>query len=229
MKINAFISRTALAAVAACALTAGLAVAQTAAPAPASSTSAASAPAKPRPHRDGQPGGGQPGGHFAPHPPTFEELDTNHDGMVSKAEFDAWRAAHPMPGHPGDGQGPGKDEGMHGGMHQGWGGFEMHRQMMWMRMHEMERRHGHGRGGFGHHVDFDKVDTDHDGKISLAEFQAAAAAHLKERFDKLDANHDGFIEKDELKGHGDHGWHHDGKDHRGDTSGADASAAAPAK
>jgi len=235
MKINAFISGTALVAVAACALTAGQAAAQTAAPA-ASSSSASSAPAKPRPHRDGQ-----PGGHFAPHAPTFEELDTNHDGVVSKAEFDAWRAAHPMPGHPGmpgqggDGQGPGRGEGMHGGMHEGWGGFQMHRQMMWMRMHEMERWHGHGRGGFGHHVDFDKVDTDHDGKISWAEFQAAATAHLKERFDKLDANHDGFIEKDELKGHGDRRWHHDGKDHkgdkdhRGDTSGADASAAAPAK
>ena len=42
------------------------------------------------------------------------------------------------------------------------------------------------------------MDTDHDGKISWAEFQAAAMAHLKEHFDRLDANHDGFIEKDEL-------------------------------
>ncbi len=91
-------------------------------------------------------------------------------------------------------------------------------------MHEMEMHH---HGGFGHHFDFDAADTDHDGKISWAEFQAAADKHLKERFDKLDKNHDGFIEKDELHGgHGDHHWHHGDKDGK---SAADTSAAAPAK
>ncbi len=224
MNIKTLTSKTTLAAcaVAVCALAAGIAAAQTGTPAaaPASSSSASQA-TKPHMHHDGQ-----AVGPHGPHAPTFEELDTNHDGMVSKAEFDTWRAAHPMPGHPGDGKG---DEGKgdwHG--HEGWGGgFGMHRRMMWMRMHEMEMHH---HGGFGHHLDFDAADTDHDGKISWAEFQAAADKHLKERFDKLDKNHDGFIEKDEVHGHGDHEgdhhWHHDGKDGK---PAADAAAPAPAK
>ena len=173
-----------------------------------------------------------------PHAPTFEELDTNHDGVVSKAEFDAWRAAHPMPGHLGQGgAGPGGKDGAedgHGRMHGEWGGgFEMRREMMWMHMHEMAMWRHH-RGDSGKRFDFDKADTDHDGKISWAEFQAAATARLKERFDKLDKNHDGFISKDELPGHGDHGggdhgWGghhgHDGKDGK-PASGAAASAPA---
>ncbi len=226
MNIKALTSKTTLAAcaVAVCALAAGIAAAQTGAPAAAqASSSSASQAAKPHMHHDSQ----AMGPHEGRHAPTFDELDTNHDGMVSKAEFDAWRAAHPMPGHPGDGKdGGGKDgEGKgdwHG--HEGWGGgFAMRREMMWMHMREMEMHH---HGGFGHHVDFDAVDTDHDGKISWAEFQAAADKHLKDRFDKLDKNHDGFIEKDELHGHGDHHWHHDGKDGKDGKSGADASAAA---
>jgi hypothetical protein len=62
---------------------------------------------------------------------------------------------------------------------------------------------------------FDKMDTNHDGKISYAEFMAAQKKH----FEKLDLNHDGYITKDEMrqafrmrmehwKEHG--GWHHDG-------------------
>src|SRR5438067_460744 len=68
----------------ACLFAAGLALAQTAAPA-----------AKP-------PGDASPGlrAMFL-HPPAFEDLDANHDGIVSKAEFDAYRTAHPMPGRPG--------------------------------------------------------------------------------------------------------------------------------
>jgi hypothetical protein len=195
MNIKAFTSKTAIAAcaVAVCALAAGLAAAQTAAPAQASASSSSASPAaRPHPHHDGD-----------MHPPTFEDLDTNHDGMVSKAEFDSWRAAHPMPGHPGqDGDGKGDWHGPHGG----WG---MYRERMWMHMREMDRYH---HGGFGRHLDFDAADTDHDGKISWAEFQAAADKHLKDRFDKLDKNHDGFIEKEELHGRGEHHWHHGDKD-----------------
>ena len=217
MKIKVLTPAKAIIACGVCLLAAGVAAAQTTAPAAKPAAAAASgstvAPAKAstnaKPHHDGQ-----PGGRFGPpHAPSFDELDTNHDGVVSKAEFDAWRAAHPMPGHPGQG-GAGPDGDGHGGWHGphgGWGGgFEMRREMMWMHMHEMERHHGR----FGPHIDWEAADTDHDGKISWAEFQAAATAHLKERFDKLDANHDGFISKDELHGdHDHHGhWHHEDKD-----------------
>jgi hypothetical protein len=37
------------------------------------------------------------------------------------------------------------------------------------------------------------ADTNHDGRVSLAEAQAAALAH----FDKADINHDGTISPDE--------------------------------
>ena len=224
MKINTLNSGKVIVAVTVGALVAGVALAQTAAPvAKPAATSAASTSgtaAKPRPHHD------------APmHAPSFDELDTNHDGVVSKAEFDAWRAAHPMAAHPG---GPGVEEGRDGDRghdHEGWGhegrggGFEMRREMMWMHMHEMEMHHGRS-GRFGPHVDFEAADTDHDGKISWAEFQAAATARLKDHFDHLDANHDGFIEKDELGGSHDH--HHDGKDGKGAKDAAPAASSTSA-
>ncbi len=207
--------------IAACAFAAGSAVAQTAAPAAKPATVAATAPAaKPKPHREAQPGSGPRNG--LGHPPSFDDLDTNHDGVVSKAEFDAWHTAHP--GRPGEGPHGGPDG---PGGRGGWGGpggrgdFELRHDMMLMHMMEMER-HGHGGGRFGKPFDLEAADTDHDGKISWAEFQAAAGAKLKEHFDRLDANHDGFIDKDELPGHGKHG-HHDGKAH------GDGKDAAPAK
>ena len=47
-------------------------------------------------------------------------------------------------------------------------------------------------GGFGGHL-FDMADANKDGRVSLAEAQAAALAH----FDSADANHDGKITPDE--------------------------------
>jgi hypothetical protein len=67
-------------------------------------------------------------------------------------------------------------EGMHmGGMHMGG-------------MHTA----GMGMHGFGGHL-FEMADANHDGRVSLAEAQAAALAH----FDKADLNHDGKITPDE--------------------------------
>ena len=219
MKIKVLTPGKALLACGVCLLAAGVAAAQTAAP--AAKPALAAAPAKAKPHHDGQ-AGGRAG---PPHAPSFDDLDTNHDGVVSKAEFDAWRAAHPRP----DRGGPDGGDDRHGDhdFHGGWGGgFEMRREMMWMHMHERERHHGR----FGPPFDLEAADTDHDGKISWAEFQAAATAHLKAHFDHMDANHDGFIEKDELPGHGehrDHGhWNHEGKDDKATTNPAPA---APAK
>ncbi|MDB5693063.1 MAG: hypothetical protein JWO81_2126, partial [Alphaproteobacteria bacterium] len=56
----------------------------------------------------------------------------------------------------------------------------------------MRARHAGLGMGFGGRW-FDRVDTDHDGRVSLAEVDRAALA----MFDRLDANHDGTISPDE--------------------------------
>lgn len=46
---------------------------------------------------------------------------------------------------------------------------------------------------------FNDADSNHDGKISFEEMQAAEQHRLRERFDKLDANHDGGVSMDEMR------------------------------
>ena len=64
---------------------------------------------------------------------------------------------------------------------------------------------GEMRGPRGHGGWFEKLDANHDGRISREEMRAEADKH----FDKLDTNHDGFLDKAELEaahkhhGHGD--------------------------
>lgn len=108
----------------------------------------------------------------------FDQLDTNHDGMISRQVF---LAAKPQVerrmfvmrngGAPG---GPGEH--------------------MLMRMHGMDKGTGMGMGGFVGHL-FDMADANHDGRISLQEAQAAALAH----FDRADLNHDGKVTPDERR------------------------------
>jgi len=114
----------------------------------------------------------------------FDRLDTNHDGMISRAEFMAGKPevreqrvmimrgpdggpdaamAPPMDGHPG----------------------------MKMEMH-MRHMGGMEMGGMGMHL-FEMADANQDGRVSLAEAEATALAH----FDKADVNHDGKIAPDE--------------------------------
>jgi hypothetical protein len=62
---------------------------------------------------------------------------------------------------------------------------------------EGKRMHMRGVGmgmGFGGRL-FDMADANHDGRVSLAEAQAAALAH----FDKADLNHDGKLTPDERR------------------------------
>ncbi len=77
-----------------------------------------------------------------------------------------------------------------------------------------------------------RLDTNHDGKISLEEWKAAPRnqkdpARAEEMFKKIDTNHDGFITLDELKAHPFGG--HRGEHGKGGTqSAASASPAASA-
>jgi hypothetical protein len=110
----------------------------------------------------------------------FDRLDTNHDGNISRQEFMASkpqvREERVMIMRGPDGA-PGA-AGMHG-MHS---------------MGDMHGMHAMHMGGMamGGHM-FDMADANHDGRVSLAEAQAAALAH----FDKADLNHDGKITPDE--------------------------------
>jgi Ca2+-binding EF-hand superfamily protein len=43
-----------------------------------------------------------------------------------------------------------------------------------------------------------RADTDHDGRVSRAEYDAAASQRRSDWFDKLDLNKDGYITQDEM-------------------------------
>lgn len=113
----------------------------------------------------------------------FDRLDTNHDGNISRQEF--------MAGGPGV-----REERVMimrdapGGAGAPFPPMDGHPGMMRMHMHM-------GGMAMGGHL-FEMADANHDGKVSLAEAQAAALAH----FDKADLNHDGRITPDErAQGH----------------------------
>ena len=102
----------------------------------------------------------------------FDRLDANHDGNISRQEFLAAQAQlderRVMIFHSGLEGGPGAP---------GAPGAKVHMR---------------GMGSFGGHL-FEMADSNHDGRVSLQEAEAAALAH----FDRADANHDGKITPDE--------------------------------
>lgn len=107
----------------------------------------------------------------------FDKLDTNHDGVISRQEFMAERPVHERrvmvmrETEPHSGQAMGEGD-----------------------MHEMHMRQMGMHGGFAVHL-FAMADTNHDGRVSLEEAEAAALAH----FDRMDLNHDGKITPDERR------------------------------
>jgi hypothetical protein len=75
-----------------------------------------------------------------------------------------------------------------------------------------------------------KLDTNHDGKISLEEWKTSPrgqkdASRAEDRFKKLDSNHDGFISLDELKAQPfGSGREHGGRHHQGPSASPSPSA-----
>ena len=124
---------------------------------------------------------------IAMHTRLFDQLDLNHDG---KLDADEIQKAHSsmMESHDGDCEKIHMEHGMDGDMHGDMHGDDAHGDGD----RQIEIRMVHG----AH--DFDKMDANHDGRISFEEF----AAPLREAFDQLDKNHDGYIDKSEWEVHG---------------------------
>ena len=108
----------------------------------------------------------------------FDRMDTDHNGQISREEF--------MTMHE---HGPGGDMAGHDAM----AGDKDGRGDMGYMGKGRHGRHGGHMGSPGMMAMAQMADTDHDGAISQAEFNAAAMA----RFDKADTNHDGKLTKDE--------------------------------
>lgn len=107
--------------------------------------------------------------HKEPMRPVFSDIDTNKDGVISQAEFEAFKPKGPEgrdgPPPPPEGRGDGP----------------------------------RGHGGHGPHrmgpPDLKTLDSNGDGKVSYNEFSARSKA----LFDKLDSDHDGALSEAELK------------------------------
>jgi Ca2+-binding EF-hand superfamily protein len=116
---------------------------------------------------------GQPCGKY------FEEMDANHDGAISKKEFDAFHGKHFKE----------LDTNHDGKLTQD----EMEAAHPQMHGHE----HGHMGGDHLISKRFEAADTNHDGALTREE--AKDMPMLSQHFDEIDANKDGKVTPEELK------------------------------
>lgn len=136
----------------------------------------------------------------------FAQVDTNRDGVITKAEADAaaqastgrWaERSKERRGDRGDRLFERLDTNRDGNITRAeWDAGQAQREQ---RIAERSHRdsggmHGgrHGMKSFGGHM-FEMADANKDGRVTLQEAQAAALKH----FDMIDANHDGRITPDE--------------------------------
>jgi len=116
---------------------------------------------------------GQPCGKY------FEEMDANHDGKISKKEFDTFHNKHFKE----------MDTNHDGKITQD----EM--EAAHPQMHEHE--HGHKQGDMLINRRFEAADVNHDGALSKDE--AKSMPMVSEHFDEIDKNKDGKVTQEELK------------------------------
>jgi Ca2+-binding EF-hand superfamily protein len=108
----------------------------------------------------------------------FDRLDTDKNGAISRAEFEAHASARAE--RRAERRGP---DGMRGGRG--------------MRQARMMRHRGPGAmagGRFGGAM-FERMDSDHDGRVSIAE----ASSRALEMFDRADSNRDGTVTMEERR------------------------------
>jgi Ca2+-binding EF-hand superfamily protein len=131
----------------------------------------------------------EPVGHMVDH--HFDDVDTNHDGAISKAEADAYHNKHfKQLDANSDGKITREELTATG-----------------MKCHEKSQTKFKDR----FYQRFDEIDINHDGMLSKDETEIGMPMVFK-HFDEVDANHDGKISKEEIKAMMDkhHGQYHDG-------------------
>jgi Ca2+-binding EF-hand superfamily protein len=130
----------------------------------------------------------------------FAMLDTNKDGFLTKAELQQAHGAMHSRGHAGMEGDPGAMFDRLDANHDGSitrDEFNAAHQAMAQRMGNGGDMAMHQGGMRGHMAErmFGTADANNDGKVSLQEATAVAAAH----FDRADTNHDGTLSADEMR------------------------------
>ena len=131
----------------------------------------------------------------------FDAIDANHDGFITFEELRAWhqanRGQHAALGFKaldkdGDGRISRDEAAAAPRLAQNFDKIDTNHDG-YLTPDELKAAHAAMR-----QAHWARIDTDGDGKISLAEAQANAP-RLAEHFDAIDTNHDGFITPDELE------------------------------
>jgi Ca2+-binding EF-hand superfamily protein len=124
----------------------------------------------------------------------FDRIDANHDGVITRDEFDAWRAARLAEWQAKSGERRDKAFAAIDSDHSGQiskAEFDAAAQSGQGRLlRHMARARMDNGGGW-----FDRVDTNHDNRVTLDEAQNAAMAI----FDEADTDHNGTVTPQERR------------------------------